>query len=78
VQFPRLVYKAADVHTLAEDAEEFEALLAEGWFATVPEALGLPEEVKPVETPKPQAAKPASAGKTANVGNWASGKPAAK
>ncbi len=38
MQFPRLVYKSAEVHALANDEQEFEALITNGWFPTVPEA----------------------------------------
>lgn len=39
MDFPRLVYRSADVYRRAENQEAFEALRADGWFASVPEAL---------------------------------------
>lgn len=39
MEFPRLVYKSADDHMLAEDKEHFDILVENGYFATVPEAL---------------------------------------
>lgn len=39
MEFPRLVYKSADEHMLAEDKEHFDVLIENGYFATVPEAL---------------------------------------
>lgn len=37
MEFPRLVYLSAHHHTLVNDQEEFDAAIASGWFATVPE-----------------------------------------
>lgn len=37
--FPRLVYRSANSHRLARDKAEFEQLRADGWFASVPEAI---------------------------------------
>lgn len=45
MEFPRLVYKSAALHLLTKDEKEFDAAIADGWFATVPEAL---EPAKPV------------------------------
>jgi len=57
MDFPRLVYRSASVHTLAETKEEHDDLLAKGWHASVPEALGATGEVRalpsPVPSPKP-------------------------
>lgn len=39
MEFPRLVYKAADEHMLCEDQEHFDILLKEGYFYSVPEAI---------------------------------------
>lgn len=39
MEFPRLVYKSASNHALANDAEQFAALMKDGWFASVPEAI---------------------------------------
>jgi len=39
MNFPRLVYKAADNHVLAEDQGQYDALIKDGWFGSVPEAL---------------------------------------
>lgn len=36
---PVLVYRSASDHKLAATADERDALLKDGWFATVPEAL---------------------------------------
>lgn len=38
--FPRLVYRSASVHVLAEDQAGYDALIADGWYGSVPEALG--------------------------------------
>ncbi len=38
MEFPRLVYKSASEHTLAEDQGQYDALLKDGWFGSVPEA----------------------------------------
>lgn len=38
MDFPRLVYKAADNHLLVKDQEEMDEAVANGWFASVPEA----------------------------------------
>jgi hypothetical protein len=45
MEFPALVYRSASVHLLVQDEAEHAAALADGWFATVPEALA----------PKPEA-----------------------
>lgn len=37
--FPRLVYKSASKYCLAVSQAEFDRLINDGWFATVPEAL---------------------------------------
>lgn len=39
MQFPRLVYKSASVHELADDEADFNAAIKSGWFASVPEAI---------------------------------------
>jgi hypothetical protein len=39
MDFPRLVYKSAEEHTVADTKEEFTSLIKDGWFASVPEAL---------------------------------------
>lgn len=46
MDFPRLVYRSASVHTLAETQEEHDDLLTKGWHASVPEALGATSEVR--------------------------------
>ena len=48
MEFPRLVYRSASVYELAEDSEQHDKLLSEGWFASVPEALApkAPEKAK--------------------------------
>lgn len=43
MEFPRLVYKGPAVHLLVESQEEFDAALAAGWFASVPESLSKPD-----------------------------------
>jgi hypothetical protein len=59
MDFPRLVYKSASIHTLAVNQEEHDDLLTKGWHASVPEALGVVGEVEaipaPVTSPKPSA-----------------------
>lgn len=59
MDFPRLVYRSASVHTLAKNQEEYDNLLTKGWHASVPEAMGVTSEVKappaPVTSPKPSA-----------------------
>jgi len=40
MDFPRLVYRSASVHILAKTKEEHDDLLAKGWHASVPEAMG--------------------------------------
>lgn len=39
MEFPRLVYKSAESHAVANDDDEHAALLAAGWHASVPEAI---------------------------------------
>lgn len=39
MEFPRLVYKSASVHELAEDAKHFDSLISAGWFPSVPDAI---------------------------------------
>jgi hypothetical protein len=39
MEFPRLVYKSASNHVVANDEQQFEQLIADGWFPTVPEAI---------------------------------------
>jgi len=39
MEFPRLVYRSASDHALARDQSEHDALIADGWFPSVPEAL---------------------------------------
>jgi len=39
MKFPRLVYKAADVHKCVENEDDFILAMDDGYFATVPEAL---------------------------------------
>lgn len=39
MKFPRLVYKSASEHLGVKSAEEFDAALKAGWFASVPDAL---------------------------------------
>lgn len=57
MEFPRLVYKSAANHTVANDAAEFDALIARGWFASVPEALAGPVAVAATTTLDPQVAR---------------------
>lgn len=45
MDFPRLVYKSAAEHRVAETQEEFNLLRKEGWFASVPEAIDGRHEV---------------------------------
>jgi hypothetical protein len=45
MEFPRLVYKSAAEHTVADTKEEFDLLRKDGWFASVPEALAGEHEV---------------------------------
>lgn len=40
MEFPRLVYKSATSHVLVQNQDEMDGALANGYFATVPEALG--------------------------------------
>lgn len=54
-EYPRLVYKDAQIHQLVNDDAEFDAAIADGWFDTVPEAL----EANGI---KPKAAAPKKAG----------------
>lgn len=39
MEFPRLVYKSAESYVVAKDEDEHAAMLADGWHASVPEAL---------------------------------------
>jgi hypothetical protein len=39
MQFPRLVYRSATEYELADDKEQFDQFLKDGWFASVPEAI---------------------------------------
>jgi len=45
MEFPRLVYKSADDHRVAETQEELDTLCKEGWFASVPDAIEGKHEV---------------------------------
>lgn len=58
MEFPRLVYKSASDHRLANDQAEFDALIAEGWFATVPESLGQVDPVIAAASEKQDDIKP--------------------
>lgn len=53
MDFPRLVYKSASVYALAKDKEHYDMLIVDGWFASVPEALGI--KPKTPAKPKPKA-----------------------
>lgn len=46
MEYPRLVYKSASVHLLTETAVQHAAALADGWFATVPDALAETKQAK--------------------------------
>ena len=52
MKFPRLVYKSASVHKLVANVAEHTAALVDGWFDTVPEALGKVEVIAPVVSQK--------------------------
>lgn len=39
MEFPRLVYRSSSTHELAGDQEQYDALLADGWFDSVPDAI---------------------------------------
>lgn len=56
IEFPALVYRSASVHLLVHDKAEHAAALADGWFATVPEALA-----PKAETPREEMEREASA-----------------
>ena len=52
MDFPRLVYKSAATHKLVANADEHAAALKDGWYASVPEALGQKAvAARPVPTP---------------------------
>lgn len=52
MDFPRLVYKSPTVYLLVEEANQFDAALGAGWFASVPEAVrGVADT--PVDTAPP-------------------------
>lgn len=51
MEFPRLVYKSAESYSVANDDDEHAALIAAGWFASVPEALA--PRVAPIPAPLP-------------------------
>ena len=69
MQFPRLVYKSAENHKLCCDAEEMQAALQAGFFATVPEALqaaqGVSGSVGTMTAEKPAVSDPGKAPKAA-------------
>ena len=56
MQFPRFVYKSASSWTLAKDQAENDALVAAGWFNSVPEAIAPKPSV--VDAPSPEAPAP--------------------
>lgn len=66
MQFPRLVYRSAALYMLADDQAAHDALIADGWFASVPEALAgqhaappppAPAEAQPVDDSPPTRAE---------------------
>ena len=56
MEFPRLVYKSESAHELARTADEFDRLIAAGWYATVPEALAGRHE-QPIDDSPPTRAE---------------------
>lgn len=70
MEFPRLVYRSASEHTVADDAAEFDSLLENGWFASVPEADEKKHAIAKAE-PAPAAVSETKAtagkGKTAKI-----------
>ena len=69
MQFPRLVFKSAENHKLVSDAEEMQAALQAGFFATVPEALegvkAVPASVGTIPAEKPAVVDPGKPTKAA-------------
>ena len=51
MDFPRLVYRSADVYRRAENQEALDALRADGWFSSVPEAQRGAHDPEPVAEP---------------------------
>lgn len=39
MEFPRLVYRSASDHIAVDTAEQYDSAIADGWYASVPEAL---------------------------------------
>lgn len=52
MKFPRLVYKSAAIYKGVNDADEFDSAIADGWFASVPEALATKVEVVKEKEPE--------------------------
>jgi len=48
MEFPRLVYKSASKHELAEDQDQYDELIKSGWYDSVPAAIAAR---KPTTTP---------------------------
>lgn len=74
MEFPRLVFRSPGpdqcqggtyAHASVADQEDFDAALAEGWYASVPEALNPPPivvaAITPVPAPYPEPVAPPSA-----------------
>jgi hypothetical protein len=49
MEFPRLVYRSASVHVVAEDVEAYDMFIADGWFSSVPEAMEGKQKAKAPE-----------------------------
>lgn len=58
MQFPRFVYKSASEHVLAEDQDQYAALINDGWYASVPDASNAKKDKQPskVDTKQDSAA----------------------
>lgn len=63
MEFPRLVFKSASINMLADDKEQYDALISGGWFATVPAAIAgvvkAPSKSTPAEDEATNADDPA-------------------
>jgi hypothetical protein len=77
MDFPRLVYRSAEEHTLAADQEQFDQLQTEGWFPSVPEAAAAKavnaKETAPAEATAKAASLPPSKKAAASPPAWQKG-----
>ena len=68
MEFPRLVYKSASEHELAEDQDQYDGLIKDGWFGSVPEAKDKKHAAKPVVEAPPTRAELEAKAKELGIG----------